>query len=62
MGQDPNAYAEWNPNKGLFQIWEGHLPYLSRFGITDLLDDQQNVEAAWVLSEHGTTWKRWACQ
>ena len=63
MGQDPNAYADWNPNKGAFQIWEGHLPYLTRVaGITDLLDDAQNVEAAWILSEQGTTWKRWACQ
>jgi len=63
MGQNPDAYADWNPNKGAFQIWEGHLPYLARVaGITNLLDDAQNVEAAWILSEEGTTWHRWACQ
>ena len=63
MGQNPDAYADWNPNKGAFQIWEGPLPYLARVaGITNLLDDAQNVEAAWILSEEGTTWHRWACQ
>ncbi len=58
LGQDPNAYADWNPYVGLFQIWMGH-NYERRW----LEDDTNNVLAAWELSHEGTRTSPWPyCQ
>lgn len=57
LGTNANAYAEWNPNIGLFQLWEGHY----RLGF-DLYDDYENTLAAYRLSAGGTDWSRWACR
>ncbi len=58
LGQDPNAYADWNPYVGLFQIWVGH-----NYGREWLKGDANNVLAAWELSHEGTRTSPWPwCQ
>jgi hypothetical protein len=58
LGQDPNAYADWNPYVGLFQIWIGH-----NYERGWLEDDANNVLAAWELSHEGTRTSPWPyCQ
>ncbi len=58
LGQDPNAYADWNPYVGLFQIWEEH-----GYGREWLKDDANNTLAAWELSHEGTRTNPWpVCQ
>jgi len=58
LGQDPNAYADWNPYVGLFQIWVGH-----GYGREWLKDDANNTLAAWELSHEGTYTGAWPhCQ
>ncbi len=58
LGQDPNAYADWNPYVGLFQIWVGH-----NYGREWLKDDANNTLAAWELSHEGTRTSPWPwCQ
>ncbi|KKN69306.1 hypothetical protein LCGC14_0443010, partial [marine sediment metagenome] len=54
LGQDPNAYADWNPYVGLFQIWIGH-----NYERGWLEDDTNNVLAAWELSHEGTRTSPW---
>ena len=59
-GQDPWAYNEMNPNRGLFQIWKGHLGHALPADM-NLWDDTVNIEAAFVLwSEQG--WGIWGCR
>ncbi len=58
LGEDPNAYADWNPYVGLFQIWIGH-----NYERGWLKDDANNVLAAWELSHEGTRTSPWPyCQ
>ena len=58
LGQDPDAYADWNPYVGLFQVWEGH-----GYGREWLKDDANNTLAAWELSHEGTRTSPWPwCQ
>ena len=58
LGQDPDAYADWNPYVGVFQIWVGH-----GYGREWLKDDANNTLAAWELSHEGTyTGAWWHCQ
>ena len=58
LGQNPNAYTDWNPYVGLFQIWVGH-----NYGREWLKDDANNTLAAWELSHEGTRTSPWPwCQ
>lgn len=58
LGQDPDAYADWNPYVGLFQIWIGH-----NYERGWLKDDANNVLAAWELSREGAYTGAWPyCQ
>ena len=58
LGQDPNAYADWNPYIGLFQVDEAH-----GYGREWLKDDANNTLAAWELSHEGTRTSPWPwCQ
>lgn len=58
LGLDPWAYDERNPYTGLFQIWEGH-----GYGYEWLINDANNILAAWELSYGGTYTGAWPyCQ
>ena len=58
LGTDPWAYDERNPYTGLYQVWEGH-----GYGYAWLIDDRNNVLAAWELSHEGTRTSPWPyCQ
>ena len=58
LGEDPNAYADWNPYVGLFQIWIGH-----NYKRGWLEDNANNILAAWELSHGGTYTGAWPnCQ
>ena len=58
LGEDPDAYTDWNPYVGLFQVWIGH-----GYSREWLKDDANNVLAAWELSRGGTYTGAWPyCQ
>lgn len=54
LGQNPAAYADWNPYVGIFQIWIAH-----GYGREWLKDDANNTLAAWELSRGGTYTGAW---
>ena len=58
LGEDPNAYTDWNPYVGLFQIWIGH-----GYDREWLKDDTNNTQAAWEVSHEGRYTGAWPyCQ
>ena len=59
MGQNSNAYAPWNPNKGAYQIAAWAHP---EYDANMLLDDAYNVRAAYEISQGGTDWSQWQCR
>ena len=58
LGEDPDAYADWNPYVGLFQVDVAH-----GYGREWLKVDANNVLAAWEISHEGTRTSPWPyCQ
>jgi hypothetical protein len=59
FGQDPWAYNEMNPHRGLFQVSKEHLGDALPVDM-DLWDDATNIEAAYILWQE-SGWSPWAC-